>query len=125
MRFLVTWQETEVDIKALLEQLNSSSSLIEFSDVIACIDANYTFIPTAFRNGEHHNAAGENNGSCKIFAFAKKHSLDEQQTLDCFGDYYRQDVLTKPEGDDHQNIRHFVKTGWAGIVFEAEPLDDN
>ncbi len=111
-----------MNIKDLLEQLSTTPRIVEFADVMACIDANYLFTPSAFRNGELSNAEGENNGSCKIFAFAKLHSLDKQQTLNCFGDYYRQDVLQDPDGDSHQNIRNFIQSGWPGISFESDPL---
>ena len=57
-----------------------------------------------------------------IFAFAKLHDLTEQQTLHCFGDYYRVDVLQNRDGDNHQNIRHFMKTGWAAINILGMPL---
>ena len=57
---------------------------------------------------------GENSGSCKIFAFAQLHHLDEASTLACFGAYYRDDVLKHPQGSDHQNIRQFINTGWQG-----------
>lgn len=114
--------EIAVDLNVLLERVKSASSSIEFSDVINCVDANYACAPTAFRNGELNNAAGENVGSCKVFAFAMKHGLDEQQTLRCFGSYYRDDVLGKPDGEDHQNIRNFMKTGWAGIAFSSDAL---
>ncbi|MFK7815738.1 MAG: HopJ type III effector protein, partial [Gammaproteobacteria bacterium] len=36
--------------------------------------------------------------------------------------YYRDDVLQNPEGDNHQNIRNFMKTGWGGITFENDVL---
>ena len=76
----------------LLKQLTDAPESVQFSDVIATIDANYNFTPTAFKNGSTHNDAGQNNGSCKIFAFAKLQGLDAQSTLACFGDYYRVDV---------------------------------
>ncbi len=86
------------------------------------IDLSYNFKPSAFLNGETANEENQNNGSCKIFAFAKKHQLDVAQTLACFGRYYREDVLQHPGNTDHQNIRNFMKTGWAGIQFASEPL---
>ena len=46
--------------QALLAQLQSGEAT--FSDVIAYIDANYTHTPTAFKNGQHANAATENQG---------------------------------------------------------------
>ncbi|MGV2481618.1 UNVERIFIED_CONTAM: HopJ type III effector protein, partial [Salmonella enterica subsp. enterica serovar Weltevreden] len=27
-----------------------------------------------------------------------------------------------PDATDHQNIRHFMRSGWAGIAFEGEAL---
>ena len=37
--------------------------------------------------------------------------------LQLWGQYYR-DVLAKPDGEDHQNIRQFMKNGWDGVPFE-------
>lgn len=85
-----------------------------FQDFIAYIDENYHFIPTAFKNGNHYNQAGENNGSCKVFSFAKLEQLNQVETLTLFGQYY-QNVLNTPEGTDHQNIRNFMVFGWDGI----------
>ena len=82
----------------------------------------YAFTPTAFANGELSNAAGENNGSCKLFSFAKLTGLTKEQTLACFGHHYTDHVLKHPEGTDHANIRNFMKHGWDGIRFEGEAL---
>ena len=57
-----------------------------------------------------------------LFAFAQKQQLSEAQTLACFGDYYRKDVLENPQGEDHQNIRQFMKSGWFGIAFSGDAL---
>lgn len=111
-----------MELKSYLQQLQSSPNTIAFSDTIAAIEANYTFTPTAFSNGTTRNPAGENNGSCKIFAFAKLHNLSEEHTLSMFGDFYRKDVLGNPDGDDHQNIRNFIAHGWNGIKFEGQAL---
>lgn len=111
-----------MDLDVFLRRLETSPDSIAFSDTIAAIDAQYDFIPTAFRNGDLHNAAGQNNGSCKIFSFARRHGLSAPQTLHCFGDYYRKDVLGNPGGADHQNIRNFIKTGWDGVAFEGDAL---
>jgi hypothetical protein len=89
---------------------------------MAVIEAMYIFTPTAFKNAALLNEVGKNNGSCKIFSFAMLHNLTPQQTLYCFGDYYRKDVLLNPTGTDHQNIRNFMLTGWAGIEFEGSAL---
>jgi hypothetical protein len=61
-------------------------------------------------------------GSCKIFAFAKLHELDDIQTLNCFGDYYRIDVLQNPENGDHANIRTFMTYGLKHILFSGSAL---
>jgi hypothetical protein len=99
---------------------------ISFNETIIVITENYYYLPTEFKNGSGDdilvNNAGMNEGSCKIFAFAKRHQLTKEQTLNLFGDYYRVDVLTKPNGDDHQNIRNFIKYGWEGINFNENPL---
>ncbi|WP_372748435.1 HopJ type III effector protein [Litorivivens sp.] len=97
---------------------------VAFADVMAVIDSCYVFTPTAFRNGEQFNEANTNNGSCKIFAFAKLHQLGEQATLNAFGDFYTRDVLENPNGDDHANIRNFMRSGWAGVAFEDQPLTE-
>ena len=109
-------------ITSFLKQLESDHESISFQDTIAVIEANYTFIPTAFSNGNQINKAGDNNGSCKIFAFAKLNQLNQLLTLACFGSYYYQDVLQNPEASDHQNIRNFMEYGWEGIQFEDEAL---
>jgi hypothetical protein len=92
-----------------------------FPETIALIDEKYTFTPTGFKNGNQLNNAGENNGSCKIFAFAQMQQLSKEETLLLFGDFY-QDVLNSPEASDHQNIRNFMIFGWNGIHFEDEAL---
>jgi hypothetical protein len=33
-------------------------------------------------------------------------------------------VLENLEGDDHQNIRNFMKYGWEGIQFKNEALQE-
>lgn len=104
-----------------LQKLNDTPDSVEFTNTIAVIDALYDFTPTTFQNGEVLNGTGQNNGSCKLFAFAMMNKLSEQQTLHCFGNYYR-DVLNNPNGSDHQNIRNFMKYGWAGIQYDAMPL---
>jgi len=109
-------------MKKFLQTLESAPDSISFDDTISVIDANYDFTPSTFRNGEMQNEAGQNNGSCKVFSFAGLHRLTPQQTLHCFGSYYRDDVLGHPQGSDHQNIRNFMKTGWAGIAFAGNAL---
>ena len=106
-----------------IDKLKTRPRKIEFAETMEVIEANYKFTETAFSNGEVKNEAGVNSGSCKVFSFAQKHQLSEEETLALFGIYYRADVLAYPDGDDHQNIRQFMKTGWAGISFEGDALE--
>jgi HopJ type III effector protein len=109
-------------LDTFLQKLNTTPNSIEFTDTIAVIDALYDFTPTAFKNGELENAANQNNGSCKLFAFAKLQGFSKEQTLACFGAYYRKDVLEHPAATDHGNIRNFMKSGWDGVVYAGEAL---
>jgi len=109
-------------ITAFLEQLQEHPTSMTFQDTIQVVEENYDFTPTAFKNGNQFNKAGENNGSCKIFAFGKLQNLSKEATLACFGAYYFDEVLNNPDGNDHQNIRNFMQTGWDGIQFEGEAL---
>jgi len=111
-----------MQLKNLLVKIKSQPELVEFSEVITVISENYYYQPCKFNNGELVNEAGTNEGSCKIFAFAQLHHLSEQATLACFGQYYREDVLQNPQGNDHGNIRNFIKQGWQGITFESDAL---
>lgn len=111
-----------MNIDTFIESINSNPDSIQFTDTIAIIEENYEFTPTAFQNGLLKNDAGQNSGSCKLFSFAQLHKLTEAQTLICFGDYYRVDVLQHPDAQDHQNIRNFMKFGWNGIAFQGNAL---
>ena len=104
-------------IDEFIALLDNSTEQVEFEQSMQLIDSHYRFTPTEFRNGDLVNGANENNGSCKILAFAKMHNLTEAQTLACFGNYYHDDVLKHPGADNHQNIRNFMQTGWAGVEF--------
>ena len=111
-----------MELDAFLQRLNDLPYSVKFEDTMSVIESLYDFTPTPFKNGKVFNEAGQNNGSCKVFSFARLHNLTPQQTLHCFGTYYRDDVLKHPQGTDHQNIRNFIKTGWEGIVFEGNAL---
>ncbi len=111
-----------MSLNSFLQRLQETPEQIEFADTIAAIESHYEYTPTAFRNGEVDNAAGQNGGSCKIFAFAKLQGLSVNATLACFGRYYREDVLQHPDASDHQNIRTFMRSGWRGIAFTGEAL---
>lgn len=111
-----------MQLDAFFTKLNITPEQIGFADTIATVDAHYDFTPTAFRNGDLENAAGQNSGSCKLLSLAQLHNLSVEQTLHCFGDYYRVDVLQHPDAADHQNIRNFIRYGWDGVKFEGTAL---
>lgn len=99
---------------------------IQFAELMQLIQKYYIYQPTQFSNGVDGdcviNEADKNEGSCKLFAFAKLNKLGKEQTLLCFGEYYREDVLKNPDGNDHANIRTFMKYGWDGIHFDGDAL---
>lgn len=110
----------------LIKKLEATPESVSFNEVINTIESDYIYKPARFTNGKGENAAineaGTNEGSCKIFAFAQLNNLSPEQTLHCFGDYYRDDVLNNPNATDHANIRNFMQTGWDGISFESPVL---
>lgn len=111
-----------MELTQFIERLSTQPENVEFEQTMAVIDGQFEFTPTGFGNGEIRNEAGQNNGSCKIFAFALLQELTSEQTLACFGRYYREDVLAHPTNDDHQNIRNFITHGWDEIRFDSQAL---
>lgn len=109
-------------LEQFLTRLDTNPETIQFNDTITMIDAHYDFTPSKFVNGDQVNEANQNNGSCKIIAFAKLNKLSNDRALHCFGDYYRQDVLKHPDNTDHQNIRNLILHGLEDIKFLNTPL---
>lgn len=99
----------------------SNLQSLPFVEIIAYIDANYSWQPTGFKNGELINSAEENQGSAKVLFFSKLNNLTEEDTLKLFAEHY-QNVLEDTEGTSHQNIRNFMKYGWEGVVFNGDVL---
>ncbi len=114
-----------MSLSGFLNKIKQNQPL-DFKETMAVIEQNYNYQATEFRNGLNDNvvtnAAGTNEGSCKIFAFAQINKLDQQQTLNLFGDYYRLEVLQDPQGSSHLNIRNFMQYGWSGIAFTQPAL---
>jgi HopJ type III effector protein len=112
-------------LEKFIEQIKQGKA-VSFDETMSIIAEHYHYQPTEFSNGLADgsliNAAGTNEGSCKIFAFAKLQQLNQQQTLNLFGDYYLLDVLLNPNGSGHQNIRNFMKYDWQGIHFAGDAL---
>ena len=108
-------------ISQFISKVKEQPQQLSFEDTMKVIEEHFDFTPSAFKNGEVVNKEGENSGSCKLLSFAQLQQLSKEETLYCFGQYYR-DVLQTPAGDDHQNIRNFMKTGWDGVSFDQDPL---
>ncbi|MDP5092246.1 MAG: HopJ type III effector protein [Polaribacter sp.] len=104
-----------------ITKLKRSPNEILFAETMQVIDTHFTFSPTAFSNGKIHNKAGENSGSCKLFAFAIHQKLTKEETLFCFGEHYK-NVLEDATETSHQNIRNFINTGFDGLAFDNEAL---
>ena len=111
-----------MSVENLLTKIKQQPERVEFSEVMEVIAQYYQYQPTTFNNDDLVNLAGTNEGSCKVFSFAQLNALTVQQTLACFGTYYRDDVLKNPTGDDHGNIRRFMRSGWQGIHFSTLAL---
>lgn len=108
-------------LNELLTTIETQPNSVEFDDVIETIRTEYTYTPSQFSIGQDDNMviseSGTNEGSCKIFAFATLNDLSKEQTLACFGKYYREDVLQHPEGTDHANIRTLMKYSLDDVFF--------
>ncbi len=111
-----------MNVKSLLELLETSPEKLDFAEVIQLIETNYNYTPVNFNCGTAVNNAGSNEGSCKILAFAKMHNISADKTPYLFGLFYREDVLNHPDGQDHANIRNFISGGWDVVSFEQDPL---
>lgn len=94
---------------------------IQFADVLAHIDSQYTHTSTAFKNGNQYNAGTENQGSARVLFYAHLNNLSKEETLSLFAEHY-QNVLDNPDGTNHQNIRQFMQNGWEGVEFEGTVL---
>ena len=112
-----------MDVSTYIEKVKTTPETLEFNELMALIEAKYTFTPAEFSNGDLINAADQNQGSCKLFTFAQLNGLSKEETLACFGAFYREDVLQNPDADNHQNIRNFMQNGWDGIKFSSDALE--
>ena len=105
-------------------KLKENPSTVAFSETIELIESLYDFTPSSFLNGDIKNEAGENSGSCKVFAFAKAQSLSKEEALACFGAFYFEEVLNDPTGTGHQNIRNFMNHGFDGLAINGTALSE-
>lgn len=114
-----------MEINSFLNRIKRGDR-VTFAETQSLISEHYRYTPTRFSNGLDNNvivnAAGVNEGSCKIFAFAMINELSKELTLSLFGDYYWIDVLENPDKITHLNIRNFIQYGWNGIKFSGKTL---
>ena len=104
-----------------LKKLKSGVQM-KFSDLLDLIEQEYTFSNIAFTNNGLTNSKNANQGSAKVFCFGLMHSLDEKDTIRCFGEHYKS-VLESPEDvTSHLNIRNFLKIGWEGVSIDKNAL---
>ena len=114
----------------LMGLLGESTDQVSFQLTMDVVEEMYAYEDVAFSVGDVVSKPGENTGSAKIFSFAKISMLEKETTLHLFGDYYRKDVLENPDGDDHANIRAFMKGGWDcvkfpdGLALSPKPLQN-
>lgn len=106
-------------LPAFLTAIDSDSH--QFAATLAFINQWFDFTPTAFRNGKVANSAEQNQGSCRVLAFALLQNLRAEQALKCFGEHYR-DVLATPGKDNHHNLRRLQAEGLVDINFDRQPL---
>lgn len=109
----------KLELSKLLANIDNKS--MDFASVLATIDSHYHYQRTAFVNGEVHNAAGENEGSAKVFGFALLNQLTQLDTLKLFAEHYAS-VKADPKGNNHANIRNFSFFGWQGFLMQRNCL---
>ena len=105
---------------ALMRDAEITPEIVEFQKTVEVIELNYDAKPVPFSVGDVVSEAGQNMGSAKILSLGKLAGLSEVVTLQLFGEIY-QSVVATPEGDDHPNIRSFMKVGWDGVKFPDGP----
>jgi hypothetical protein len=116
-RMLTEIKEAGETIPSECEVFNANVEMdadsLKFEEVVELIDTHYESGLIEFKNGDIVNKPGENEGSAKLLSYAALSDFDKDTTLKLWGQYYRE-VLADPDGDSHQNIRNFMKTGWDG-----------
>ena len=93
----------------------------QFGETLEFIAEHYDYSPSAFKNGDLHNPAGQNEGACRLIGLALLESLSLEEALLGFGEHFRS-VLSNPDGQDHGNIRALMNSGLTGVRFAAAPL---
>ena len=103
-------------VKAFAEKIKAGGSPENFAQTIALIDEHYQYFEVPFSVGDVKNKPNENTGSAKVFSLGLMTRMDEKATLRLFGEHYTA-VQATPQGNDHANIRSFIKNGFPGVEF--------
>jgi len=104
------------DLTSFRQQLCIGGASVGFKETLAIAEDYFDYSPKKFCNGGLENAAGTNEGSCKVFSVGMLLRWSEKEVLASFGEHYRQ-VLGDPNGSSHGNIRAFMMQGWKGVQF--------
>lgn len=116
-------QALQSDMNDFRQSLESGEHA--FQSTLDLVEKWYDVTPCAFDNGldekKVQNEQGQNVGSLKVFALGRLNGFTPEQALKAFGEHYR-DVLATSDGNDHQNIRQFMRHGWQGIHFYGVPM---
>ena len=108
------WKDLPASAQTIIDAVRAGD--VEFEQVMSAIEEGYDSTDVSFSVGDVQSKAGSNLGSAKIFSFGVLAGLSKEETLCLFGQFYR-DVVATPDGDDHPNIRAFMKGGWEGVSF--------
>ena len=79
-------------LDSFLTTLKKEPTTIDFEQTMAAIEEGYDYSAVKFTCGELDSSAEQNQGSAKIFSFAKLQKLKKEATLELFGRFYRDDV---------------------------------
>ena len=100
----------------LVEKLKASLGTSTLKENLALIEEmplEYTAV--AFSCGAVDNPSDANQASAKLLSLSQLLDLDKDQTLELWGDIWRE--VRGTEGDSHMNIREFEKGGMDAVKF--------
>jgi hypothetical protein len=93
----------------------------KFAEIQDTINNEYDYSPNGFTIGDVYNDANSNQWSGKVLSYAVLNELTTEQTLELFGEHYR-DVLDNPNADTHKNIRALIKFSLNSVSFDNNKL---
>jgi len=106
-------------LDAFLKKLNDDPEAVTFDEALATVGEHYRLTPCGYTLAGVRFDVDQVHRSCQLYAFGILHKLSKEQTLACFGEHYREDVLKHPQGSDHQTVRLFMQVGWEGLKLDS------